>query len=343
MGAKIQLNPYRSVGEEQPVYIIAEGGLTNWGDIEIAKRQVDMAMAAGADAVKFQAQTTEELVSRKVDPYWYKRLKYKEMSYAHLKELNSYCAIRNIDFFVTAHTELDLDFIANELDVPCHKIGSGESLNFDLLKKVGALGKPVFMSVGLHLSDDELRQSVTTLEEAGCKEIIILHCNTVYPTPPEVNFLSRITHLKELFPQHTIGYSDHTVGNHMSLAAVALGAQAIEKHISFDKSDKRSLDCPGSCDAQDLKDLVSNIRDIEAALKDPGEKRSEPIRKGRLWASQSAVARIDIKVGQVITKELLAFKRPGKGVPPAQMDILLGKRAKRDIENDTLVLAEDLE
>lgn len=343
MGAKIQLNPYRSLGEGEPVYIIAEGGLTNWGDLELAKKQVDMAMAAGADAVKFQAQTTEELVSRKVDPYWFKRLKYKELSYDKLRELKAYCDIRNIDFFVTAHTLVDLEFIAKELDPICYKVGSGESLNFELLEKVGALGKPVFMSLGLHLNDEEIQQSVFTLEKAGAKEIILMHCNTVYPTAPEVNYLSRITHLKELFPQHVIGYSDHTVGIHMPLAAVALGAQAIEKHISFDKSDKRSLDCPVSCDAQDLKNMVNQIHDIEAALKNPGEKRDEPIRKARMWANQSAVARSDIHAGQIITKEMLSFKRPGKGIPQAQIGLLLGKRAKRDIENDTLVLAEDLE
>ena len=343
MGTKININSYRQIGDGEPVYIIAEGGDTNWGELELAKKQVDMAMAAGADATKFQSRTTEELVSQKVDPYWYKRMKYKEMSYDNLLALKEYCSTRNIDFFVTAHTELDLEFIDTQLQPPCYKIGSGESLNFDLLSQVGELGKPIFMSLGLHLTDDEIRQSVSTLEKAGATDIILMHCNTVYPTPPDVNYLSRITHLKNLFPQYIIGYSDHTIGYHMPLAAVALGAMTIEKHLSFDKNDKRSLDCPVSCDGEDLKNMVAQIREIEAALKDPGEKRNEPIRKARTWAHQSAVARRDIAAGEMIVRDMITFKRPGKGIPPTQIDLIVGKSAKHLIEKDMLVLPENLQ
>jgi N-acetylneuraminate synthase/N,N'-diacetyllegionaminate synthase len=340
MSRKVNLNN-KLVGSGEPVYIIAEGGLTNFGDLSLAKKQVDAAMAAGCDAIKFQAQTTEELVSRKVAPDWYKRMKYKELSYHGIKELQRYCSVRNIEFFATAHTDVDLDFLDKELNVPFFKIGSGESINYDFLKNVGRRGKPVIISLGLHLNENEIRKSIGALEDAGASEIIIMHCNTVYPTPPEVINLPMISRLKEMF-DYPIGYSDHSVGWHMPLAAVALGAKIIEKHISFDLDDLRSLDCPGSCTPETLKLMIRQIREIEAALKEPGILREEKIIQARQWAQQSIMAKKDIERGMVITRDMLAFKRPGKGLPPYEAEKIIGKAAKRNIEADELILENDI-
>jgi len=339
---KIKLGS-KIVGEGEPVYIISEGGLTNWGDLDIAKKQVDAAMAAGADCIKFQAQTTEELVSKKVDLYWYKRLKYKELSHKDLTLLWEYTQIRNIDCFITAHTDVDLDFLDKKLDIPFLKVGSGESLNYDFLKNVGSRKKPVVMSLGLHLTDDEITKSVKILEDAGAEGVVVLHCNTVYPTPPEINDLKQITRLQKLLPNNVIGYSDHTVGNHMVHAAVALGAKVIEKHLSFDKSDKRSFDCPGSTLPEDLKNLVNEIREIEKSLLPGGKAREEKILLARKWARQSAVAAKNIKKGTIIKKELLKFKRPGIGlsIDEAQKSVV-GKKAKKDIPEDELVTEKDV-
>lgn len=341
MGTKINLNQNRLVGEGEPVYIVAEGGVTNFGDLELAKRQVDAAMAAGADAIKFQAQTTEALVSRKVDPYWYRRMKYKELSFDKLRELWDYCSIRNIQCFITAHTEIDLDFLDKELNVPFFKVGSGESINYEFLKNVGSRGKPVIISLGLHLNDEEIKKSIGILEDAGAKDIIILHCNTVLPTPPGINYLRRISHLQKMF-SYPIGYSDHTVGWHMAIAAVALGACMIEKHLSFDLNDLRSFDCAGSCTPETLKLMVSQIREVEAALKDPLEIREEKIITGRRWAGQSIVAKKDIPKGAKITSDLLAFKRPGVGLAPEQAAKIINKTAAKDIYEDELIVEEDL-
>lgn len=337
---KVNLNN-RIIGQGEPVYIIAEGGVTNFGDLSLAKKQVDAAMAAGCDAIKFQAQTTEELVSKKVAPDWYKRMKYKELSYHGIKELKRYCDIRNIEFFATAHTDIDLDFLDKELNVPFFKIGSGESINYEFLRNVGKRGKPIIMSIGLHLSESEIRKSVGALEDAGAKEIIIMHCNTSYPTPPEINHLKMISRLKEMF-DYPIGYSDHSVGLHMAIAAVALGASVIEKHISFDLRDLRSLDCAGSATPEMWKDLVQQIREVEVAMKQPSVLRDEKIKQNREWAQQSIVAKNDIPMGNVITREMLAFKRPGKGLPPYEAEKIIGKTVKKDIGADELILEGDV-
>ncbi len=329
------------VGHDHPVYVIAEGGLTNWGDVDLAKRQVDAAMAAGADAIKFQAQTTEALVSKKVDPYWYRRLKYKELSHDKLHELHDYCAIRNIDFFVTAHTETDLDFLDRELDVPFFKIGSGESINDDFLKNVGTRGKPVVISLGLHLTEEEIDKSIRTLEEAGAKEIVILHCNTVYPTPVPFSDLRMIERLRERFP-YPIGYSDHTVGWHIPLAAVALGACVLEKHLSFDKTDKRSLDCPGSCDPEDLKRYVAHIREVEQALTPPPPAKQDAILQARRWAAQSAIATHDLAAGTILTESCIAFKRPGTGILQTDAHKIIGKKTTKTIGEDELIKETDV-
>lgn len=340
MARKVNLNN-RIVGEGEPVYIVAEGGVTNFGEPELAKKQVDAAMAAGCDAIKFQSQTTEALVSRRVDPYWYRRIKYKELSYDKLRELWNYCAIRNIECFLTAHTDVDLEFLDKELNVPFFKVGSGESVNYEFLKNVGSRGKPVIISLGLHLHDEEIIKSIRTLEEAGTKDIVILHCNTVYPTPPEINHLGMIARLKKLF-DYPIGYSDHTVGWHLPLAAVALGACLIEKHVSFDLNDLRSLDCPGSCTPETLKLMVKQIKEVESAMQAPTALRDEKIKLGRLWARQSIVAKGKISKGAVITPEMLALKRPGRGLGPDETGKIIGKTAGRDIEEDELVLESDI-
>ena len=342
MAKKVKLGT-KWVGEGEPMYIIAEGGLTNWGDIELAKKQVDAAMAAGADCIKFQAQTTEALVSKKVDPYWYSRLKYKELSWDNLRELRDYCDVRNIDFFVTAHTDVDLDFLDKELNIPFVKVGSGESINYDFLKNVGSRGKPVVISLGLHMTDEEVLKSIKTLEDAGTKDIVVLHCNTVYPTPPEINHLSYITHLKKLLPDYPIGYSDHTVGWHIPLASVALGARVLEKHLSFDKSDMRSFDCPGSCTPEDQKLMVKQIREVEAALAQPTDLRKQKIENARLWAQQSIVAGKAISAGTKITRDLLMFKRPGKGgLAPDMAEKIIGKTTNAPIEEDEQIQLEHL-
>lgn len=332
----------RSVGENHPLYIIAEGGLTNWGDVDLAKQQVDIAMAAGADAIKFQAQSTEELVSRRISPYWYKRLKYKELSYDELKVLNDYCAIRNIDFSVTAHTYKDLEFVTQKLDMAFLKIGSGESLNHSFLKAASHCGKPLFVSVGLHFDEEEILKTVEILEASSCKEFAILFCNTVYPTPVGAVNLPIISKLKNLLP-YPIGYSDHTVGTHIPLAAVVLGAKIVEKHISFNRRDRRSFDCVVSCEADEYYDFVSQLRDVEAALTLDIEQRKKMLKEARSWARQSIMAANDLPEGKKLTREDIICKRPGDGLGPHEVENVLGKTLCTSVRKDEYILLELLQ
>ncbi|PIT91005.1 N-acylneuraminate-9-phosphate synthase [Candidatus Kaiserbacteria bacterium CG10_big_fil_rev_8_21_14_0_10_49_17] len=324
----VHLTETLAVGPNLPMVIIAEGGLTNWGELSLAKKQVDAAMAAGCDVVKFQAQTTEALVSETVSPQWYRRLKYKELSYDDLRELREYCAIRNIEFLVTAHTEIDLDFLDKDLNVPFFKVGSGESVNEDFLANVGSRGKPVIISVGMHKSLGEICHSVAVLEEAGCRDIVVLHCSTVYPTPPSINYLRNIEELRHVL-SYPVGYSDHTVGLHAAIAARAMGAMVLEKHLSFNKRDKRSLDCPGSATPEEWYDLVEQIREVEAMLSLDAEARREAVEHARTWARQSIVAAFGIKKGQKIKRSDVALKRPGTGLPPHVLDSVVGSVAHR--------------
>jgi len=328
------------VGEGEPVYIIAEGGLTNWGQLDLAKKQADAALVAKCDSVKYQAQTTEALVSKVASPYWYDRLKYKELPHDQLRELMEYCKEIGIQGFITAHTEVDLEFLDKDLNIPFHKIGSGESLNFEFLEKVGACKKPVIMSLGLHVSIDEVKESVAALERGGTRDIVLMHCNTIYPTPWEIMDLSIIQKLKETF-DYPIGYSDHTPGWHIPLAAVALGATVIEKHLSFDLTDERSFDSAVSCTPETLITMVEQLRQVDAARFDRKGERPNAILKGREWARQSIVATTNIAKGTEITREMLTVKRPGTGLPPEKVADIVGKTATRNIGEDELILESD--
>lgn len=341
----------REVGEGKPVFIICEGGLTNYGDLDLAKKQIDAAVAAGADAIKFQAWHTEDLISRTIAKRlegelgydWFERVKYKEFSRDQLKELQQYAGEKGIAFFATPHDEWGLKVLTEELDVSYLKIGSGEAHNFDFLERVGKCGKPVIISFGLQ-SDAEAVRAVHTLQDAGAAGVVALHCLTAYPGPYEMIGLPRIAHLRELLGV-PVGLSDHSVGRHILLAGVTLGAVAIEKHLTFDKSDPRSLDNPGALNPDEFVALVREIRDIEKALRViPEKERMEFLAGSRDWAGQSIVAQKDIPAGVVLDRSMIAFKRPAKnGLAPETAESILGKKTKRAIPADEQIQLADFE
>lgn len=340
----------REVGADKPVFVICEGGLTHYGEMPLAKKQIDAAAAARADAVKFQAWKTEELVSRPVAKRleaelgydWFERLQYKELTASQLRELQSYAASKKIPWFATPHDEWGLDVLDKELDAPVFKIGSGEAHNVDFLAKVGRRGKPVVISFGLQ-SDDEAVAAVRTLQDAGARGVVALHCVTAYPMPYEMIGLGRIARLHKLLGV-PVGFSDHSVGRHAVLAAVALGAVAIEKHLTFDKSDPRSLDNPGALLPEEFVSLVAEVRDLEKSLRDiPEQERMTFLKKSRDWAGQSIVARRDIPVGAAIDKTMLAYKRPLRGgLNPADAEKIIGRKTVRPIAADEQITLADI-
>jgi N,N'-diacetyllegionaminate synthase len=329
------------------VFVIAEAGVTNYGDAELARQQVDAAADAGADAVKFQAWSTDELVSRSaarrhaeaLGHDWFRRMTERELSPAVLRDLQAHAGERGIAFFATAHDAPSLEFLVEHLDVPWLKVGSGESSNWDFLRLVGEAGRPVFVSFGLQ-SDSEAARAVENLREAGAPEVVVLHTVTVYPTPTALADLGRLRRLGELVGA-PVGLSDHTVGSHVALAAVALGACAIEKHLTFDKRDHRSQDNLGALEPAEWIDFV---RQIEEALGEPdGAAVGAALDQSRSWALQALVAASDLPAGTVLERSHLKAKRPLRGgIGASEVDRVLGRTLARAVERDSQLTDADL-
>lgn len=329
----------RVIGSGNPVFVIAEAGINHFGNIEIAKHLVDIAVIARADAVKFQIFKTENLVSS-VAPDWIERLKPKELPYDAFKHLKEYCEQKGIMFLATAHDDESLDFY-NSLKPVAYKIGSGEVSNIPYLTKVARQKKPVILSTGMYNMDD-VKEAVNVFLNEDNNDIILLHCITCYPPLPEDINLTVINTLQQEF-KCPVGYSDHSIGYDIVLAAVAIGASVIEKHIAVSKNTPGSQDSTVSCDERDLIEMVNSIRKIEKALGTGIKTPSERELKSKDWARKSIFAKVDIKKGDVITEDMLILKRPGIGISPKDISKVIGLKAKKDIKIDSLIRFEDLQ
>lgn len=337
----------RRVGFSECPYVICEAGVTNYGDVEVARRQIDAAVAAGADAVKFQSWRTEELVSRPtaarlrdiVGFDWFDRLKSKELPAKAFFGLQQYAESRGIAFISTPHDRPSLDLLDHELDVPFFKIGSGEAHNLGFLRDVASRRKPVVISFGFQ-SDSEVEAAVAALRTGGAPAIVVLHCVTVYPTPFDLADLPRLARLRALTGL-PVGYSDHTVGRHVLLSAVALGACMLEKHLTFDKEDPRSLDNPGALLPEEFSGMVHEVRELWQALKTPeGNARVEAAQQARAWAGQSIVAARALTAGVVLEPDMLRLKRPADGgLGPEQFEAVVGRRLVRPVDADEQITA----
>ena len=329
------------------VFIIAEAGVNHNGSLKVAKKMIDVAASAGADAIKFQTFRAEALVSKFAAKASYQKkatggdetqlemIKKLELSQNAHKELIRYCRSKKIIFLSSPFDLESIDFLAR-LGLRTFKIPSGEITNLPYLRKIGALGRKIVMSTGMSTLA-EVKDALNVLVRSGTKkkDIVLLHCNTEYPTPfKDVNLLAMVTMKNILDAQ--VGYSDHTLGVEAAIAAVALGASVIEKHFTLDKH-MAGPDHRISLDPDELKYMVNALRNIEIAF-GSGVKvvsPSERINKGIV--RKSIVAALDIKKGKRFTKNNLAVKRPGTGITPMRWDIVLGKSAKKDFHQDELI------
>jgi N,N'-diacetyllegionaminate synthase len=329
------------------VFIIAEAGVNHNGDLDLAKKLIDAASFAGADAVKFQTFNSKRLVSKFAQKAEYQKLstdvnetqlemlKKLELSKEGHYELLGYCRLKKIIFLSSPFDLESVDFL-KELGLEVFKIPSGEITNLPFLRKIGSLKKTVILSTGMS-NISEVEDALNVLVESGTdkKNISILHCNTEYPTPfTDVN-LNAMKPIADTF-KTAVGYSDHTIGISVSLAAVALGATIIEKHFTLDK-EMEGPDHKASLNPQELNDLVSGIREIEQALglsvKSPTPSESKNIKVAR----KSIVALRDILKGEVLSEENLTVKRPGTGISPMKWDSIIGMVASRNFEEDELI------
>jgi len=342
----------REIGPGKPTFVIAEAGVNHNGDVALAERLVDAAARAGADAVKFQTWVTERLVAPEtpmadyqarntgVTESQFAMLKRLELSYEAFRRVKAYAERRGILFLSTPDEEASSDFLES-LDVAAFKIGSGELTNLPYLGHLARKGRPLILSTGMG-DLDEVRAAVETIRRHGNPPLVLLHCVSNYPTDPEDCNLACLATLREAFPGVPVGFSDHTVGLAIPLAAVALGACVIEKHLTLD----RALPGPDhlvSATPGDLRALVDGIRAVEAARGD-GVKAPRPGEvPTRALVRKSLVAHRLIRVGETLEAGALIALRPGTGIAPSELGRVVGRRARRDIAEGEPLAWEALE
>ena len=330
---------------QESVFIIAEAGVNHNGDIEIAKQLIDVAAKSKADAVKFQTFISEKCISLGAEKAKYQKqtvgevgsqlemIKKLELSFNDFYELKAYCEKKNIIFLSTAFDIESVKFLY-DIGLETFKIPSGEITNYPLLRTIGQFRKRVIMSTGMS-ELHEIESAIAVLKEYGTECVSLLHCNTQYPTPMEDVNLRAMLKLKNEF-RLPVGYSDHTLGIEVPVAAVALGASVIEKHFTLDKN-MEGPDHRASLEPNELARMVEEIRNIEKALGDGEKKVSSSERENIYVVRKSIVASTHIKQGDIYTEKNITVKRPGSGISPMLWNEVIGQKAVRDFEIDELI------
>jgi N,N'-diacetyllegionaminate synthase len=336
----------RQVGPNEPAYVIAEAGANHNRDLGVAKELIDVAADAGADAVKFQTYTGSGLYSAKTPRFEYLR---EERSPRDLLDeialprewqpvLAEYAHSRGIVFFSTPFDADAVEALA-AIGVPAMKISSFEIVDLPLIRHAASVGVPVIISTGM-ATYGEIEDALSAVEEAGNRDVALLRCASVYPSTPDIMNLRAMETLRGAFGV-PVGLSDHTTGISVPTAAAALGAELIEKHFTLSR-DMLGPDHPFALEPDELRAMIAAVRDVEAALGNgrlEGPSEAEAVEMYRL-ARRSVVAAIDIPASTTITREMLTTKRPGHGVKPKYLDLLVGRVARVDIEADDVITWE---
>lgn len=324
------------------VYIIAEAGVNHNGRLDLALKLCDAAKEAGVDAVKFQTWKTEKIVTRSAakavyqeentgnEQSQYEMLKELELSYEDFDTINEYCKNIGIQFLSTPDEEDSLDFLCS-LNLPFIKIGSGEVTNIPYLRVIGSRHQKVIISTGMSTLAD-VEKAYNTLLESGAKEVALLHCTTNYPCPYDEVNLKAMQTMKAAF-KCQVGYSDHTMGIEVPIAAVAMGAEIIEKHFTLDKN-MEGPDHKASLDPNELKEMVTSIRNIEKALGDGIKRPNASEQKNAEVVLKRVIAKGTIRKGDILGEDNLALLRSSEGIPAKYWDLIAGKPAKRDYKED---------
>ena len=329
------------------VFIIAEAGVNHNGSIELAFKLVDVAVNAGADAIKFQTFKSESLVSKNTQKAEYQKkttdssesqlemLQKLELKLDAYKKLNDYCKEKNIMFLSTPFDHSSIDLL-NGLDLKIFKIPSGEITNLPYLRHIGSLAKKIILSSGMSTLK-EIGEAISILVSSGTKKenISVLHANTMYPTPMEDVNLNAMQTIKNEF-DIAVGYSDHTLGIEVDIAAVAMGATIIEKHFTLDKM-MIGPDHKASLEPRELEAMVAAIRNIEKALGSNIKTVTPSEQVNKNIVRKSITAKCIIKKGEKLTEDNLVVKRPGTGISPMKWDKVIGTLAMTDYQSDELI------
>jgi sialic acid synthase SpsE len=341
----------RLIGEGHPTFVIAEAGVNHNGDLELGRRLIREAKQAGADAIKFQSYKAGKISTRTAPRYWVEPDDPDGSQYDTFAKLDSFGEKEHRELFRYAEevgilclsTPFDDEAVEmlEELGVPGYKIASADLTDLPLLERAASKGKPMLLSTGL-ATIAEVGEAVEVVRQAGNEQVVLLHCTLQYPCDYENANLRMMLHLKSAFPDIPVGLSDHTLGIAIPQAAVALGAAAIEKHYTVDKTLPGSPDHHLSVDPKDLRQMMESIRAIEKAMgrydKGPVEAESAAYR----YARRSIVSAKPISRGTRITRDMLTFKRPGTGIYPKHVDEVVGRTAREDIAEDTVLTWEML-
>ena len=339
----IKIDDNKFIGKRNQCYIIVDVGANHNGNLETAKKLVIEAAKMGADAIKFQTYSAKNLYSKKTPKFSkdpeepYKMITKYEHPRDWLPILNEIAKRNNIHF-----TSSPFDFEAvdqlEEIEVPFYKIASPEIVDLELIDYIAKKKRPIILSTGMS-SIGDIEDAVNTILKNDNKEIILLHCNTLYPTPVEDVNLKAIKTLKKVF-KYPIGFSDHSLGIHISLMAVSIGAKVIEKHFTLDKT-QEGPDHAFAIEPLELNDLVKKIRDIEKAFGDGIKKPSKlELKENYIMARRSIIAIVKIPKGTKISRDMLIIKRPGLGIAPKHINIVIGRKANVDIEEDQWITWE---
>lgn len=344
----------RTIGPNSPVFVIAEGATNHNNRLDLGLRLIKEAYEAGADALKIQTYSAGKLVTKTAPRFWemntekekavgtqydsYSKVdKLSDEAYFKMKE---YADSLGIEFFSTPFDTESVDFL-EDLEVRVYKVASADITNIPLLKYIARTDKPIILSTGISRIG-EIEEAISAITAEGNDKIVLLHCTIKYPTPySNVNLRAMCT-MQQVFPHIPVGLSDHSIGFHVPLAAIALGARCIEKHYTFDKNAGLSADHWLAVDTKEMKQFITWTRDIEQAMGSPLKNMDVSEDKACLYARRSIVAKRNIKKGEVITKSDIAIKRPGTGIPPKYLDLVEGCAATRDIVEDEVISWEDI-
>lgn len=340
----------RRVGNGEPCFIIAEAGVNHNGDINLAKKLIDVAKETGVDAVKFQTFKAEREISKSAAKAAYQKettgteesqfemVKKLELTEEDFAELFTYAGGKGITFLSSPFDEGSVDLL-DKLGVSAFKVASGEITNFPLLKHIASKRKPIILSTGMS-TIDEVKEALEVIRKQGVEDIVLLHCVSSYPARVEATNLRAIETLRQTLAL-PVGLSDHTIGITIPVAAVALGACIIEKHFTLDKN-LPGPDHRASLEPEELRQMVEAIRNVEKAMGDGVKRPTKEEEEIKKVARRSIVARVDIPEGTIITGDMLTIKRPGTGIEPKYIQKVVGVKVKADIKEDSMITWSDL-
>ncbi|MFX1443664.1 MAG: N-acetylneuraminate synthase [Promethearchaeota archaeon] len=342
----------KRIGLNSPVFLIAEAGVNHNGEINLAKRMIDIAEDLKVDAIKFQTFNADDLILKTVPKVEYQKasktdketfydlIKKLEFTKNQFKELKQYCLKRNLIFLSTPFDQSSVNLL-DELGISAFKVSSGDMNNYFLLKLICSKKKPILLSTGM-ATLEEVKSTISFIKSNGIQEIVLFQCTTNYPASYEELNLNVIDTYKKLFPNVILGFSDHSLGIEASIAAVIKGVKVIEKHFTLDKNMK-GPDHRASLNPEELKSWVIAIRNVERSLGSSIKKPSKKEIEIRKIARKSIISSLNLEKGAILNTNNITVKRPEGGIPPNEFYKIIGKRVKKDILKDTIIHWEDIE